>query len=49
MIEANETFDGRWPYEARYFEGSGFRQHYIDEESQSTGEAYERIRSLMPG
>ncbi len=31
MIPANETFGGTWPFEARFFDGSGFRMHYVDE------------------
>lgn len=31
MIEAGETFDGTWPFEARYSYASGFKQHYVDE------------------
>jgi len=31
MIPEQETFDGTWPFAAHYFEGAGFRQHYIDE------------------
>ena len=31
MIDANETFDGTWPYAPNFFDGHGFRQHYIDE------------------
>jgi len=31
MIPTNETFDGTWPFAARYCTASGFRQHYIDE------------------
>jgi pimeloyl-ACP methyl ester carboxylesterase len=31
MIDANETFDGTWPFEPNFFEGNGFRQHYVDE------------------
>lgn len=31
MIEANETFDATWPYAPNFFEGTGFRMHYIDE------------------
>jgi hypothetical protein len=31
MIDANETFGGTWPFAPRYFEGNGFRMHYIDE------------------
>jgi haloalkane dehalogenase len=33
MILANETFDDTWPYAPRFFEGAGFRMHYIDEGS----------------
>ena len=36
MIEPDETFDGTWPYRPRFFEGNGFRMHYIDEASEST-------------
>jgi len=31
MIDANETFDGTWPYAPHFFDGNGFRMHYIDE------------------
>jgi haloalkane dehalogenase len=31
MIPANETFDGTWPYAPHFFEGAGFRMHYVDE------------------
>ena len=31
MIPSDETFDGTWPFTARYCEAAGFRQHYIDE------------------
>lgn len=31
MIDANETFDGSWPYQPKFFHGSGFKQHYVDE------------------
>jgi len=31
MIAADETFDGTWPFAARFSEASGFRQHYVDE------------------
>lgn len=30
MIPADETFDGTWPYAPHFFDGNGFRQHYID-------------------
>lgn len=33
MIPAHETFDGTWPYDPRFFDGNGFRQHYVDEGS----------------
>ena len=31
MIPMEETFDGTWPFAARYCTAAGFRQHYIDE------------------
>ena len=31
MIAADETFDGTWPYPARFNQAAGFRQHYVDE------------------
>jgi hypothetical protein len=31
MIAAEQTFDGTWPYPARFTEAAGFRQHYVDE------------------
>jgi len=31
MISADETFDGTWPYAPRFFDGAGFRMHYVDE------------------
>ena len=31
MIPENETFGGTWPFAPRYFEGNGFRMHYVDE------------------
>lgn len=30
MIPAEENFEGTWPYQPQFFEGNGFRQHYID-------------------
>ena len=33
MIDAHETFGGSWPFEPRFFEGSGFRMHCVDEGS----------------
>jgi pimeloyl-ACP methyl ester carboxylesterase len=31
VIAADETFDGTWPFDARFFDNEGFRQHYVDE------------------
>jgi haloalkane dehalogenase len=31
MIEANETFDGTFPFEPRFSTCAGFRMHYVDE------------------
>src|SRR5215216_1335230 len=31
MIAASETFGGTWPFEPCFFEGAGFRMHYVDE------------------
>jgi haloalkane dehalogenase len=31
MIQADETFDGTWPFAPRFCEAAGFRQHYVDE------------------
>ncbi|MBT8220346.1 MAG: alpha/beta fold hydrolase [Bacteroidia bacterium] len=31
MIPANETFDGTFPFEPNFFEGRGFKMHYVDE------------------
>jgi cis-3-alkyl-4-acyloxetan-2-one decarboxylase len=31
MIPANETFGGTWPFAPRFFDGNGFRMHYVDE------------------
>jgi cis-3-alkyl-4-acyloxetan-2-one decarboxylase len=31
MIPERETFGGTWPFAPHYFEGSGFRMHYVDE------------------
>ena len=40
MIEEKETFSGTWPYQARYFEGKGFRQHYVDEGRKDSAETF---------
>ncbi len=31
MIDPDETFDGTWPFAPNFYEGNGFRQHYVDE------------------
>jgi len=31
MIQANETFDGTFPFKPHFCEAAGFRQHYVDE------------------
>lgn len=31
MIPADETYDGTWPFAPNFFDGAGFRQHYVDE------------------
>ena len=31
MIEPQATFDGTWPFAARFCDQAGFRQHYVDE------------------
>jgi pimeloyl-ACP methyl ester carboxylesterase len=33
MIRADETFDGTWPFAARFCSAAGFQQHYVDEGS----------------
>lgn len=30
MIAEKETFNNSWPFTANYFQGSGFKQHYVD-------------------
>jgi len=40
MIEEGETFGGTWLFEARYFEGHGFRQHFIDEGSPDATDSF---------
>lgn len=32
-VAADETFDGTWPFRARYTDAPGFRMHYVDEGS----------------
>ena len=31
MINHDETFRGTWPFKPYFFNGNGFKQHYIDE------------------
>ena len=31
MIDADETFDGTWPFQPHFSNSAGFRQHYVDE------------------
>jgi cis-3-alkyl-4-acyloxetan-2-one decarboxylase len=33
MIQADETFDGTWPYAPKFCSTAGFSQHYVDEGS----------------
>ncbi len=33
MINANETFEGTWPFAPNFFDGNGFQMHYVDETS----------------
>ena len=30
VIPADETYDGTWPHPPHFFDGHGFRQHYVD-------------------
>lgn len=41
MIQANETFNGTWPFSPNFFHDNGFAMHYVDEKAvdeQSDGE-----------
>ena len=40
MIPAEETFDGTWPFAASFYQGKGFRQHYVDEGPHDSGETF---------
>jgi len=31
MIPADETFDGTWPFRPSFYDGNGFRMHYVEE------------------
>ena len=31
MIEADETFNGTWPFKPQFTNAAGFKQHYVDE------------------
>jgi haloalkane dehalogenase len=33
VIAADETFDGTWPFRPHFYDGAGFRMHYVDEGS----------------
>jgi alpha/beta hydrolase fold len=33
MISSHETFGGTWPFAPRFFDGNGFRMHYVEEGS----------------
>lgn len=33
MIDANETFEGTWPFAPNFFHGNSFAMHYVDEPS----------------
>jgi cis-3-alkyl-4-acyloxetan-2-one decarboxylase len=33
MISSHETFGGTWPFAPRFFDGNGFRLHYVEEGS----------------
>jgi len=33
MIDANETFNGTWPYQPKFTDAPGFKMHYVDEGS----------------
>lgn len=37
MIDADETFDGTWPFAPHFSERAGFTQHYVDEGSAGDG------------
>jgi len=47
MIPADDTFDGTWPYEPRFFDDNGFRQHYID--VNEAGEGADDVFVLLHG
>jgi pimeloyl-ACP methyl ester carboxylesterase len=33
MASSHETFGGTWPFAPRFFDGNGFRMHYVEEGS----------------
>ncbi|TDJ63787.1 MAG: alpha/beta fold hydrolase [Proteobacteria bacterium] len=33
MIDTEDTFAGTWPFAPHFFDGNGFRMHYVDEQS----------------
>jgi hypothetical protein len=46
MISSHETFGGTWPFAPRFFDGNGFRMHYVEEGS---GLAPPISLSALPG
>ena len=40
MIEPSETFDGTWPYKPNFFDGNGFKHHYVDEGPRDSRETF---------
>jgi cis-3-alkyl-4-acyloxetan-2-one decarboxylase len=36
MIKASETFNGTWPFKPNFYNGNGFRQHFVDEGPKDT-------------
>ncbi|MEO8539646.1 MAG: alpha/beta fold hydrolase [bacterium] len=36
MIPEHEDFEGTWPFAPHYFDGHGFRQHFVDEPGTGT-------------
>jgi len=40
MIQSEEDFDGTWPYAPKFFDGAGFKMHYIDENSSCGDEVF---------
>jgi cis-3-alkyl-4-acyloxetan-2-one decarboxylase len=49
MIEADETFDGTWPFQPRFYDGNGFQMHYIDEAGQNPESSHEETFLCVHG